>query len=219
MRNQLNPTTMNRLTLSVTLAATLLLSGCSTSSGAPKNLMFDFGPAAMTAPAGAAPISAVVVTDVTGSAAFDNERMYYRLNYADALQSRAYTNSRWNATPLQLITQRLKSRIAQAGAKVLTPTDASNGVAILRTEIDDFSHSFDSVSQSHGLLVLRASLFNQHKLIDQKTFSRKMPAASADAPGGARALAAATDAVAADINAWLATLPATVPATLALPKK
>ena len=55
--------------------------------------------------------------------------------------------------------------------------------------------------------MLRASLFNQHKLIDQKTFSRQIPAASNDAAGGARALAAATDAVAADINAWLATLP------------
>ena len=188
-------------------AGAALLSGCSTSSGAPKNTMFDFGPAAISAPPAAPPIGTLVVTDVTGSAAFDNERMYYRLNYADALQSRAYTNSRWGATPLQLITQRLKTRIAQTGAKVLTPTDASNGVAILRSEIDDFTHSFDSASQSYGQLVLRASLFNQHKLVDQKTFSRKIPAASADAAGGARALAAATDAVAADINAWLATLP------------
>ena len=198
MRTHLKPTfAMTRLILAAAIAAAALLAGCSTSSSAPKNQLFDFGPAAMTAPAPAAPISAVVVTDVTGSAAFDNERMYYRLNYADALQSRAYTNSRWGATPLQLITQRLKSRIAQTGAKVLTPTDASNGVAILRTEIDDFSHSFDSVAQSHGLLVLRASLFNQHKLIDQKTFTRKIPATSADAAGGARALAAAASCCAA----------------------
>ena len=203
MRTQL------KTTLSLTLCAALL-AGCASSS-APKNSQFDFGPASMSAAPATPPISAVVVTDVTGSAAFDNERMYYRLNYADALQSRAYTNSRWGATPLQLITQRLKSRIAQAGAKVLTPTDASNGVAILRSEIDDFTHSFDSASQSYGHLVLRASLFNQHKLIDQKTFSRKIPATSADAAGGARALAAATDAVAADINAWMATLPKTLP--------
>ena len=32
------------------------------------------------------------------------------------------------------------------------------------------------------------------------------PAPSADAPGGARALAASTDAVASDILAWLATV-------------
>ena len=213
MRTQLK-TTVNRLTFSAALAAlasAMLLAGCASSSSVPKNSQFDFGPATVSTAPARAPIAAVVVTDVTGSAAYDNERMHYRLNYADALQSRAYTNSRWGATPLELITQRLKSRIAQTGAKVLTPTDASNGVAILRSEIDDFTHSFDSATQSHGLLVLRASLFTQHKLIDQKTFTRKVPAVSADAAGGARALAAATDAVAADINAWLAALPATLP--------
>lgn len=209
MRTQLKPTIIRQkfATLLVVAFGAALLPGCSTSSGKPKNMSFDFGPAAASMASAPAPIGAVVVTDVTGSAAFDNERMYYRLNYADALQSRAYTNSRWGATPLQLITQRLKSRIAQTGAKVLTPTDASDGVAILRADIDDFTHSFDSTTQSYGQLVLRASLFNQHKLVDQRTFSRKVPAASADAAGGARALAAATDAVAADINAWLATLP------------
>lgn len=206
MRTQLKPT-MTNLILAASLGAALLLAGCASGGDKPRNTQFDFGPATMAAAPARAPIGAVVVTDVTGSAAFDSERMYYRLNYSDPLQARAYTNSRWGATPLQLITQRLKSRIAQAGAKVLTPTDAASGIAILRTEIDDFTHSFDSASQSHGLLVLRASLFNQNKLIDQKTFTRKVAATSADAAGGARALAAASDAVALDINAWLATLP------------
>jgi hypothetical protein len=67
-----------------------------------------------------APIGAIVVTDVTGSSALDNERMFYRLSYADALQARTYANSRWTANPLQMMTQRLKTRIAQSGAKVLS---------------------------------------------------------------------------------------------------
>lgn len=205
MRTHVKPT-MNRLLFTASLCATLLLAGCSTGK-APANTTFDFGPAVPLAPAAGNAFGAVVVTDVTGSAALDNERMYYRLNYADPLQARSYSQSRWSATPLQLVSQRLKTRIAQAGTKVLTTTDASVGVAILRTEIDDFTHSFDSQAQSHGQLVLRASLFQGHKLIDQKTFSRKTPASSADAAGGAAALAASTDAVAADIVAWLATLP------------
>ncbi len=201
----LNPTRL--LLAAVTCGA--LLAGCA-SDKAPSNTTFDFGPAIPATPATAAataPYGALVVTDVTGSAALDNERMYYRLNYADALQARSYAHSRWSASPLQMVTGRLKTRIAQSGAKVLTATDASSGVAILRTEIDDFTHSFDSEKQSHGSLVLRASLFQGHKLIDQKTFSRKMAATSADAGGGAQALAAATDAVAADLLGWLATLP------------
>ena len=192
------------------LIAALLLAGCA-SKKAPTNMTFDFGPATPAASAAVSTGVAVVVTDVTGSAALDNERMSYRLNYADPQQARIYAHSRWSATPLQMVTQRLKTRIAQSGTKVLGPTDASDGVAILRTEVDDFTHSFDAKSQSYGQLVLRVSLFQGHKLVDQKTFSRKSDAVSADATGGARAMAAATDGVAADIVAWLATLP--------LPKK
>ncbi|WP_307188476.1 ABC-type transport auxiliary lipoprotein family protein [Massilia sp. CF038] len=196
---------LTRLLLAV-LTCGLMLAGCATDK-APASTTFDFGPATPGAAATTEPFGAVVVTDVTGTAALDNERMYYRLAYADPLQARTYAHSRWSASPLQMVTQRLKARIAQSGAKVLTATDASSGVAILRTEIDDFTHSFDSQASSQGSLVLRASLFQGHKLIDQKTFTRKTTATSADAAGGARALAASTDAVAADIIAWLATLP------------
>jgi cholesterol transport system auxiliary component len=133
--------------------------------------------------------------------------MHYRLLYADARQSRPYAHNRWNSPPLQLLSARLKSRIAQSGVKVLSSTDAAAGVGLLRVEVDDFSQNFDSQSASSGLLTLRASLFRGHRLVDQRTFTRASAAASADAPGGARALAAAADAVAADIIAWLATLP------------
>ena len=104
-----------------------------------------------------------------------------------------------------MLTQRFKSRVAQAGVKVLSATDASNGVPLLRIDLDDFTHTFDSTTKSYGQLVLRASLFQGHALVDQRTFSRKVDAASVDAGGGARALAQATDAVAADMIGWLAT--------------
>ncbi|NHZ94846.1 ABC transporter [Massilia sp. CCM 8734] len=197
---------VRRLLLAAGAGAALLLAGCASEKPA-QNTTFDFGPAASAAAPARAPMAAVVVGDVTGSAALDSERMFYRLNYSDPLQARAYANSRWSATPLQMVTQRLKSRIAQSGAKVLSVSDASDGVPILRLEIDDFSHHFDSQASSHGQLVLRASLFQGHKLVDQKTFERKTPATSLDAGGGARALAGATDTVASDVIAWLATLP------------
>jgi cholesterol transport system auxiliary component len=182
-----------------------LLAGCA-STKAPQNTLFDFGPVGAPTATAAAPLAALVVTDATGSAALDNERMFYRLMYADPMQARMYANSRWSATPLQLITQRLRSRIAQGGVKVVGPTDASNGIPLLRVEVDDFTHNFDSASQSYGQVVLRASLYQGHTLVDQKTFSRKTDAGSADAAGGTRALAASTDAAAADVLAWLAAL-------------
>ncbi|HWJ94638.1 MAG TPA: ABC-type transport auxiliary lipoprotein family protein, partial [Telluria sp.] len=125
---------------------------------------------------------------------------------ADALQARSYANSRWNTSPLSMVTQRLKARLAQSGSKVLSETDASTGIPILRVEVVDFIHAFSSAGQSEGQVVLRASLFQGHKLVDQKTFGRNTPARSADAAGGARALADSTDAVAGDMVAWLSAL-------------
>ncbi|HAT29811.1 MAG TPA: ABC transporter, partial [Janthinobacterium sp.] len=154
-----------------------------------------------------APLPALVVADVSGPAWLDSERMYYRLLYADVQQARPYARNRWNTAPLQLLSQRLKSRIAQSGVKVLGLTDAAASVMLLRVDVDDFSQNFDTPASSSAQVTLRASVFGGHRLIDQKTFSRKVAAASADAPGGARALAEASDAVAADIIAWLATLP------------
>jgi len=190
-------------------SAAIMLAGCAGGGGKAqdRNTLYDFGASdhAVAATGAAQTVPAIVVTDVTGNAVFDNERMFYRLNYADPLQSRAYANSRWSSTPLQMLTQRFKSRLAQAGVKVLSATDASAGVPLLRVDLDDFTHTFDSTTSSYGQLVLRASLFQGHSLIDQRTFRRKIAANSVDAGGGARALAQATDAVAADITGWLAT--------------
>jgi cholesterol transport system auxiliary component len=201
--------TTTRLMTAALVAGAALLAGCASGGKSPaNNALYDFGPAAnpITATAAAQVVPAVVVTDVTGNAAFDTERMFYRLNYADALQARPYANSRWSATPLQLLTQRFKSRLAQTGMKVLSATDAAAGIPLLRIDVDDFTHTFDSTTASYGQLVLRASLFQGHTLVDQRTFSRKVSANTADAGGGARALAQATDTVAADMAAWNATV-------------
>lgn len=199
------------LRLAALVACAAILGGCASSKG-PGQTSYDFGPLGAPATAQAAPAAsafpALVVADVTGPAMLDNQRMFYRLMYADAQQSRPYAYNQWSATPLQLLSQRLKARIAQGGVKVLSTSDASGGVPLLRLEADEFSQNFDGVVQSSATIALRASVFRSHQLVDQRTFTRTLPAPTADAPGGARALAAASDAVAADILAWLATLPA-----------
>ena len=196
----------NVFRLLIAVFAAAVLAGCASKGGKP-DTMFDLGPAAPRASKNAdAPLPALVVTDATGSAALDSERMFYRLDYADALQARTYANSRWSASPLEMVTQRLKTRLAQAGTKVLLATDATNGVPILRVEVDNFMHAFSSASQSQGRVSVRVSLIQAHALVDQQTFTHATAAGSADASGGARALAASTDAIADDISAWLARL-------------
>ena len=183
----------------------LTLSACASQTGQPTT-QFDFGPATAAQAQAPGMLGSVVVTDVTGSSALDSERMFYRLSYADPLQARTYANSRWTANPLQLLTQRFKTRLAQSGARVLSETDAATGIPLLRIDVDEFIHDFGGVSQSTGVVAVRASVFQGHTLVDQKSFRQAVAAPSADAAGGARALAASTDAVAADIVAWLGTL-------------
>lgn len=192
-----------RIILAAALALTL--SACASQKGQPTT-QFDFGPATAAQAQAQGMLGAVVVIDVTGSSALDSERMFYRLSYADPLQARTYANSRWTANPLQLLTQRFKTRLAQAGARVLSETDAAAGIPLLRIDVDEFIHDFGAVSQSTGVVAVRASVFQGHTLVDQKSFRQAVAAPSADAAGGARALAASTDAVAADIVAWLGTL-------------
>ena len=188
------------------LAAAALLAGCASKEPLPTR--YDFGPVPAAPARGAAPpLPTLVIADASGPPWLDSTHMHYRLLYADARQSRLYAFNHWNATPLQLLSARLNSRIAQAGVKVLSATDAAASVTLLRIEVDDFSQNFDAETHSSGQITLRASLFRGHRLLDQKTFARVMPAASADAPGGAQALAAASDAIAADLLVWLAAQP------------
>ncbi|MES2743070.1 MAG: ABC-type transport auxiliary lipoprotein family protein [Pseudomonadota bacterium] len=190
--------------VALTVALAVALAACA--SKAPPPTLYDFGPppATVTAVAAGLPgLPSLVVADVSGPSWLDSQRMYYRLLYADAQQSRPYAQNQWNAPPLQLLGQRLKSRIAQSGVKVLSATDAAASVALLRVEVDDFAQNFDSQTSSSAQLTLRASLFRGHTLVDQKSFTRREPAVSADALGGAKALAGASDAVAADLIAWL----------------
>lgn len=197
--------TATRLATASLIGCALLLAGCASKPGSALSV-FDLGvPAPLAQPVSGAP-RALIVIDATGPAPLDGERMLYRLEYADALQSLTYANSRWSSTPLDLVTRRIKTRLAQAGIKVLSATDASTGVPIVRLDVDDFAHTFSSASQSHGRLLLRASVFNEHRLIDQRSFAHATPAPTPDAAGGARALAAGTDQVAAELLAWLSTL-------------
>jgi cholesterol transport system auxiliary component len=191
--------------LLITAASAALLAGCAGKGPVPT--LYDFGPMQAGAAPATMPQRVLVVADATGPAWLDSRTMYYRLLYADAQQSRPYADNHWNSTPLQMLSARLKSRIAQAGGKVLSVTDATAGTMMLRIEVDDFSQNFDSQQASSGNITLRASVLRARSLIDQKIFMHTTAADSADAAGGARALAAASDAIAADIIVWLAALP------------
>jgi cholesterol transport system auxiliary component len=184
----------------VLLAFGVLAAGCVGTPSLP-DIRYDFGPPSPAASAG--PLPAVKVLDVTAPAVLESDRLMYRLSYADAQQTASYANSHWTMMPSQLLTQRLRGALSSQGT-VLTGSD---GVAapVLKVDLTEFEQVFDSQTESHAAITARATLTRSGKLIGQRTFIARAPASSADAVGGARALAIASDDLIAQIGAWLGT--------------
>jgi len=198
------------------LALVGLLAGCS--SLAPdkpaRATMYDFGVVPTTpAPAGARQ-PAIVLADLEAAGSLETSALLYRLSYADGHQLLPYAQARWAAPPTRLVRQRLREQLGRDRAVL----DASESAALarqggvippmLRVDLEEFSHVFDSPTQSWGVVRMRVTLMENtpagERLVGQRMIVQRQPAPSADAPGGVRALTAATDAAAQDIAAWLA---------------
>jgi cholesterol transport system auxiliary component len=140
--------------------------------------------------------------DVTAAPGLDSDQFVYRLAFDDARRLHVYGASRWSATPSQLLTQRLRSLLASRGG-VLGGADAL-AAPLLKIELIDFEQVFDSPGASRGVVSLRATLTQKGALFAQRTFDAEAPSVSADAQGGAGALADAGDAALAQLLVWLA---------------
>ncbi len=193
------------------------LAGCSALPAPPSRpVHYDFGPGAM-APVPAdrrAPLPPLALADVEAPGlAEGSTAVLYRLAYADARQLRPYTQARWSQPPAQLVQQRLRDQLGQRRAVLTAESGAAQARAsgklpvVLRVELEEFSQVFTSATESAGLVRLRATLAEPAAageiLLGQRVFIVQRPAASADAAGGTRALAEATDQVAHELTQWL----------------
>jgi cholesterol transport system auxiliary component len=207
-----------------TLAAALLLAlltGCAGLVDKPvRATLYDFGPGQITPATAASQATTrppLVLADVDAAGALDGSAVLYRLGYADDHQLRPYSQARWSAPPPQLVRQRLREMIGRDRV-VLNPGEGaalarSGGLLprALRIELEEFSHYFESPTQSVGLVRMRATLLENtaggEKLLAQRNVVIQRPAPSADASGGVRALTAAVDAAADELVQWLAQVP------------
>lgn len=197
---------MPRFFIALALTGNTLLAGCATESQS--IALFDLGPLRTQHSANATlALPAISIDEIKTSAWLDSQMMFYRLNYANDQQPRPYSTSKWSMPPAQLFLLRVKSRLSQAGGVVVPASDGAVNLPVLRIEADDFSQVFDSATASSAHIAIRASLFDGRILRAQKMFVKQVPAASADAQGGAAALAAASDAIINEMAVWLATLP------------
>lgn len=200
------------------LFTALLLAGCSGLPDKPtRPMMFDFGPGELAGPASGrrAPLPAVAIDEIgTPGGALDNLALHYRLAYTDAQQLRPYAQARWSMPPAQLVRQRLRGQLSQRRVVFNAGESAAlnrsqNAVLplLLRLDLEEFSHLFTAPDTSFGLIRLRATLVEVtpagEKLVGQRNVVVQRPAASADAPGGVKALTAATDSAIEEIDQWL----------------
>jgi len=200
-----------------TLALIIALTGCNALPDKPgRTTLYDFGPGALvtSAPAiaNALRLPAIALTDIEANARIDGTQMLYRLGYADANELRPYAQSRWSLAPAQLLRQRLRDALA-ARRTVLDPQESATIARsetrpqTLRVSLEEFTQYFDSPASSAGLVRLRATLTQGtpggDRVLGQQTFTVRLPAPSADAPGGVKALSAASDAVVAELVAWV----------------
>lgn len=191
-------------------------------------------PASVPAPAAAIALPAarlptLALADVQGVGRNDNSTaVLYRLAYTDARQLRPYQQARWAMPPAQLVQQALRMQLGEqravlsaddalaaargggAGTSAATGAGMGSLPTVLRVELEEFSQVFASASASAGLVRLRATLVEPtadgEKLLGQRLFTAQVPAPSADAAGGTRALADATAQVAHSVSQWVGQL-------------
>lgn len=203
--------------LGLGLGLALLLAGCGALPDKPQRAtLYDFGPGPMAAQQASSTPTAqtmIALPEIEASPRLDGTQILYRLGYADANELKPYGQSRWSLSPAQLLRQRLRDTLAERRT-VLGPEESATIARAegrvpdtLRLSLDEFSHYFDSPGASVGLVRLRVTLVRGgtggDRVLGQKLITVRRPAPSADAPGGVKALAAASDAAIAEIVQWV----------------
>ena len=204
-----------RALLGVVLLSLGGLVGCALRSSNEPLVVYDFGPGSLLdEPQNRmAPASPLLMPPVQSTRALDSTSVFYRLHYQDAQQPKPYAQARWSMPAAELIDQKLRHRLGQ-GRSLLDPADnvqAGPEVRVLHLQLDEFSHNFETPQKSTGLLKIRVTLTQPHirgaQLLAQRSFTVQQPCTTPDAAGGVRALSAAVDSFANQLDAWLQQMP------------
>lgn len=211
------------------LLAALLAGGLSACSGLPSSptqpARYDLGasPVRTEGPA-ATTFPVLALADIQARAQNENSTsLLYRLGYADANALHAYGLARWSQPPAVLVQQRMREILSQnrtilsaeGGAQPALVGDKA--APVLTLALEEFEHTFSAATNSTGTLRLRATLVEPRRggdvLLGQQVFSVQQAARTANAAGGAQALAQAVNQAGVQLQQWLAQLPSLAPTT------
>lgn len=188
------------------LLIVLLLQACTTTPA--KLNYYDFG--ATPKPVDSAfgcQLPPINLAHIIALSELDSNLMLYRLLYANDQQTHVYASHRWSMTPSELLTERIKTQLANNGVVIIDSginKDINKNTNIqLLIELDDFSHYFVSTEHSYARIKVRATLLRGHTFLAQTTLEQQTEANAATAPAGALAMRKATDELILDLSHWL----------------
>jgi cholesterol transport system auxiliary component len=195
---------VKRWQLAAAAAGAVALAGCSMAPANGQHALYDFG-GAPAASAVALPAQ-LSLAEVSANSWLQTPAILYRMTYRDGARVEPYAFSRWSAPPAELLTQRLRHVLADAGGTRFSM--ATEGLAAdyaLRIHLEAFEQVVEAPTQCRGVARVRASLASaDRRLRAQRMFQAERACPSVDAPGAVRALGAAADALVADIVQWVA---------------
>ncbi|MDO9366351.1 MAG: hypothetical protein Q7T58_08480 [Methylotenera sp.] len=116
----------------------------------------------------------------------NHNKIRYRLNYQNPSRVFFYTESRWAATPPELLSSKLTNL-----AHIANTTKNCS----LKLKIEVFDHVFQSATASEGIVQLSAQLVEKKskKIILTQLITESAPSSTPNAQGGAAALQMASE--------------------------
>jgi len=191
MMNGRRTNTMKRSVLLAMMAiGGLLLSACGSGPAPRPNLaIYDLG---SVEPLAGNP-NIVASIDVHAPSWLDSRAMQYRLA-TEPSRRQNFTESRWAATPTELLAVALRRQLGAAGGV---------GCA-LRVDLDEWVQVFDGAGQSRVQLALQVALRSgrSDNLIERRSFNLEQ-AAGSDARQGVAAFVLQEKQLATGLDAWL----------------
>ena len=176
------------------LCGGLLLASCTLlPSPPPARTLHDLG----AAPQARADLPWPLELWVSAPAWLDDGGVHYRPAGA-ATRLAVYRDHRWAAPPSALLAQRLHA--------LLAPPPAGVPGRRLEVELTEFEQRFTTPDRAAARIAARTLLRERRggALLASRDFALEVPAAGADVDGGVAALAAAMDALVAELLDWLA---------------
>jgi len=183
----------------------LAVSGCAMGPSAPVT-EYTLSPAALPAKAVHAKLPLTIrVSPIEASRIYQVPDIYY---VEAGYQRNPYAYNRWVDAPVRMLQLVLQDRLEQSGLFKAVLPSSSSLVADLRLEITlyDFFQQLGKDDSSEGVVRLQAYLVDagKGKLLGERQFLSRVPAASRTAAGGVAAINAAVADILPQLIDWLA---------------